>query len=1267
MNSNDTDKLSLSKKGSSSESNLFGNIYEDSDIKNNNSKLERLSDEEDEIAKKFGNSNYSIKDNKNNNKKEDKENKSNNEEEDESNDEESYELKEIEEDSFNKKKEKKESKENKDKKRDKKKDKNKDKIKDKKNKMKIIFKDEISEDNEKMSMEYSSSDTFIKTKYPKKNNKYNKEKKNKSDKKKIKGRFETDFKKIRKLGQGGEGAVFEVMNYWDRQKYAIKRMKIEVDEELNEVTDTIKKEVYFLSRNRCPYIVRYYQTWVEEYNKSDLKDDSDLDEFDDSTIHRKPSFDEISKNTLDKNELNSKLVYASDGIVDDNTSEEEESEDNKESNDEEHEEDENNGVNGNGLGIWDDDDEEEDNLEKEKEKTKKKKKIKKNIFSKSKRYNKNKKNEKIKILYIQMELCENNTLRDAIDKGQLKNVDSKWKLISQILEGVNYIHDNGYIHRDLKPGNIFLDKENTVKIGDFGLVQLYDKKKKEMNNKNNSSPFNTFSNYNNLQCVNFGGELLTVGIGTKYYCSPEQEKSENYDNKTDIYSLGIIIFEMFYKFNSYMERDITLRQIKDEQKYPKDMEKKCGKNVSMLVKKCTSYSPDSRPSIKDLIKSKLIPSFLDKQKILNQFKKDFLEKNVKLINEFINILIERKKKVFSDYNKYNNNTNINSNNQIQEENLNEIKTTHKKGKEKKKDINENEKLINFDDDFYSSLFSPLTKLLDLNPNKNMNDSSIYSLSLFEKFRFKIQSILNQYNAFYLKLSEFELYYNYNDFCFYNSNEKKFCKIYLKQNNSECASTESGLLLSKSKNMFNNLNKIITIVYNSRFYNSFMPVSFYYDSSGALYNAYPISGSKEYIEYNDIICSSIWKESDNLFDYDSKYIINNLRIILNILNDFGFISKNIEIRINSSVILDVIYDHFLNKKYSNEKLEEIKIKTLLIISSLLNKRDYQYGIDDLTKLLNENRILNEMPIPVNELIELIKFYELEKKDPKKAQKKNLEMAEEREKRINEENLISSYFEDLYWESNNIYLSKYKNKIFIDYTLIPENLQFYSGFFLQVCYKRDKTILPLIEGGIIDNYLFDNEKKDEKIKGFSFIVYMKNIFELKIKALSKNRNNMNFLYDCLIIRTHENVQIKLLNDLGKICLEEKLKYLIIYKPQDKNIDFKKYFSLYRMKQLIAINLVEKIEEEEEEKEKEKEKEKDKGKERKEKRKEKWKEKKEKEKEKEKEKNKENEREQEEINEVTYTCETWYKSKLKILENLNLQEVKNNFKIYSNFSNN
>ena len=61
------------------------------------------------------------------------------------------------------------------------------------------------------------------------------------------------------------------------------------------------------------------------------------------------------------------------------------------------------------------------------------------------------------------------------------------------------------------------------------------------------------------------------------------------------------------------------------------------------------------------------------------------------------------------------------------------------------------------------------------------------------------------------------------------------------------------------------------------------------------------------------------------------------MILNILRDFNFPLKNIEIRINSSLILDVIYDHFLKKKYSSEESEEVKIKALLIISSLLNKR------------------------------------------------------------------------------------------------------------------------------------------------------------------------------------------------------------------------------------------------------------------------------------------------------------------------------------------
>ena len=136
-----------------------------------------------------------------------------------------------------------------------------------------------------------------------------------------------------------------------------------------------------------------------------------------------------------------------------------------------------------------------------------------------------------------------------------------------------------------------------------------------------------------------------MGIGTKFYRSPEQEKSKNYDNKTDIYSLGIIIFEMLYKFDSLMERDIILTKINQKSIFPSDLEEVCGKNAAKLILKCTLRDPESRPSIKEIIESKLIPSFENKQIIFKQFD-ELLEKNLKLINNFMNIIIEKKKNIF---------------------------------------------------------------------------------------------------------------------------------------------------------------------------------------------------------------------------------------------------------------------------------------------------------------------------------------------------------------------------------------------------------------------------------------------------------------------------------------------------------------------------------------------------------------------------------------------------------------------------------------------
>lgn len=73
-------------------------------------------------------------------------------------------------------------------------------------------------------------------------------------------------------------------------------------------------------------------------------------------------------------------------------------------------------------------------------------------------------------MYIQMEFCEKSTLRTAIDVGLYKDTDRMWRLFREIVEGLAHIHQQGMIHRDLKPVNIFIDSNDHVKIGDFGLA-----------------------------------------------------------------------------------------------------------------------------------------------------------------------------------------------------------------------------------------------------------------------------------------------------------------------------------------------------------------------------------------------------------------------------------------------------------------------------------------------------------------------------------------------------------------------------------------------------------------------------------------------------------------------------------------------------------------------------------------------------------------------------------------------------------------------------
>ncbi|VDM23310.1 unnamed protein product [Wuchereria bancrofti] len=165
----------------------------------------------------------------------------------------------------------------------------------------------------------------------------------------------------------------------------------------------------------------------------------------------------------------------------------------------------------------------------------------------------------LRILFIQMEYCEKSTLRNLIDSSKLlKNPRQIWRLFREILLGLQYIHQEGTIHRDIKPMNVLIDGSDHAKIGDFGLAT------RDIMSKNLSSL--------NESDMNFS---MTKDIGTALYIAPELLStaggSIDYTTKIDVYSLGIVLFEMFYRpLLPGMERIAVIKNLRGSGHFPSD-------------------------------------------------------------------------------------------------------------------------------------------------------------------------------------------------------------------------------------------------------------------------------------------------------------------------------------------------------------------------------------------------------------------------------------------------------------------------------------------------------------------------------------------------------------------------------------------------------------------------------------------------------------------------------------------------------------------------
>ena len=184
-------------------------------------------------------------------------------------------------------------------------------------------------------------------------------------------------------------------------------------------------------------------------------------------------------------------------------------------------------------------------------------------------------------LYIQMEYCSGKTLQEVIEDQPVNEANS-FKMLKDILNGISYIHSRKTIHRDLKPSNLFIGSEGEVKLGDFGLASsVWIFEKKEVGN-----------------------------VGTPLYWSPEQETGK-FGQKSDMYSIGIIFFEMWRKFGSYMQKAKEIRALAKDRTLPGDFN--APENVKSIIMWLTDSNPDSRPTAEELLQSSYLPHQIERK------------------------------------------------------------------------------------------------------------------------------------------------------------------------------------------------------------------------------------------------------------------------------------------------------------------------------------------------------------------------------------------------------------------------------------------------------------------------------------------------------------------------------------------------------------------------------------------------------------------------------------------------------------------------------
>lgn len=398
-------------------------------------------------------------------------------------------------------------------------------------------------------------------------------------------RYESEFQELQRLGKGGFGTVFQCKNSLDGRDYAIKKILLRGNQaSFDERLERVLREVKILALLDHPHIVRYYTAWLQSEDDADETSVGD----DEPTMSRRFSSSLLTemaewKQPRRLEETSSRFGESMEpsfyprphyfkevsdcGFIFEDSAEDKESH------------------------LASQPSESKTKLLKIGESSRSADRNLTNDLGSSSDHRQLASDKTVRhILYIQMQLCKQETLSDylsdrgARETGGAVDIPKALGLFCQIVQAVEHVHTQGLIHRDLKPLNCFIDESGNVKVGDFGLSR-------EATGNPDEDPKPVDSS--------LVEQDQTAGVGTRSYASPEQMSGSDYDSSTDVFSLGIILFELCYPMYTGMERNVCLSRLRNDGSFPSDWSMVVGgefPSLQPLILSMTDTCPADRPT-----------------------------------------------------------------------------------------------------------------------------------------------------------------------------------------------------------------------------------------------------------------------------------------------------------------------------------------------------------------------------------------------------------------------------------------------------------------------------------------------------------------------------------------------------------------------------------------------------------------------------------------------------------------------------------------------